>query len=92
MVPKQNRLVRAMTVNLSVKNVPEELAARIRKRAARNHRSLQGELLAILEASVAENTPLTPSEVLARIRLSGLETPPESAAFVREDRNARSRR
>lgn len=44
-----------MRVNLSVKNVPEALAARLRERAARNHRSLQGELMAILEA--AANDP-----------------------------------
>ncbi|HEX4943320.1 MAG TPA: Arc family DNA-binding protein [Usitatibacteraceae bacterium] len=44
-----------MTVNLSVKNVPEALAAMLRARAERNHRSLQGELMAILEA--AANDP-----------------------------------
>lgn len=37
-----------MPVNLSVKAVPDELAARLRERAAANHRSLQGELMAIL--------------------------------------------
>jgi antitoxin FitA len=41
----------AMAVSLSVKNVPEELAERLRRRAARNHRSLQRELLSILEAA-----------------------------------------
>jgi len=40
-----------MPVNLSVKNVPEALAAKLRERAERNHRSLQGELMAILEAA-----------------------------------------
>lgn len=40
-----------MVVNLSVKNVPEALAAKLRERAERNHRSLQGELMAILEAA-----------------------------------------
>ena len=43
-----------MAVNLSVKNVPDALAARLRARAERNHRSLQGELMAILEAAAAE--------------------------------------
>lgn len=38
-----------MTVNLSIKDVPDELAERLRQRAARNHRSLQGELMAIIE-------------------------------------------
>ena len=43
-----------MPVNLSVKNVPDELAARLRERAERNHRSLQGELMAILEGAAAD--------------------------------------
>jgi plasmid stability protein len=38
--------------NLSIKDVPEALAEQLRQRAARNHRSLQGELMAILEATV----------------------------------------
>ena len=43
-----------MSVNLSIKNVPETLAAKLRKRAERNHRSLQGELMAILENAATE--------------------------------------
>jgi len=39
--------------NLSIKSVPEALAESLRHRAARNHRSLQGELMAILEEAVA---------------------------------------
>ena len=46
-----------MSVNLSVKNVSEALAAKLRERAQRNHRSLQGELMAILEAA-ASSTPV----------------------------------
>jgi len=41
-----------MGVNLSIKNVPEELARQLRERARRHHRSLQGELMAILEEAV----------------------------------------
>ena len=37
--------------NLSIKDVPEALAERLRQRAAKNHRSLQGELMAIVEAA-----------------------------------------
>ena len=40
-----------MPINLSVKNVSEAIAAKLRARAERNHRSLQGELMAILEAA-----------------------------------------
>ena len=43
-----------MPVNLSVKNVSDTLAAKLRERAERNHRSLQGELMAILEAAASD--------------------------------------
>jgi len=42
--------------NLSIKDVPEAWAEALRQRAARNHRSLQGELMAILERAVADST------------------------------------
>ena len=44
-----------MSVNLSIKEVPDEIAERLRARAARNHRSLQGELMAIVEQAAAES-------------------------------------
>ena len=34
---------------LTIKDVPEPLAEQLRQRAARNHRSLQGELMSIIE-------------------------------------------
>lgn len=43
-----------MGVNLSIKSVPEEWAERLRLRAERNHRSLQGELMALLEQALNE--------------------------------------
>ncbi|HET8696263.1 MAG TPA: hypothetical protein VFO94_02180 [Gammaproteobacteria bacterium] len=46
-----------MPVNLSVKNVPDDLAERLRRRAASNRRSLQRELLGILEAAVGQRAP-----------------------------------
>lgn len=81
-----------MSVSLSVKDVPDHVAERLRRRAARNHRSLQGELLAILESCVAGEEPMTPEDVLAEVRRSGLRTPSESAALIRADRDARSGR
>lgn len=45
---------RIVGVNLSIKAVPEEWAERLRQRAERNHRSLQGELMALLEQAVNE--------------------------------------
>ena len=43
-----------MPVNLSIKNVPDALAAKLRERAERNHRSLQGEMMAILETVIED--------------------------------------
>ena len=77
-----------MSVNLSIKSVPRHLAEKLRKRAAKNHRSLQGELMAILEDSVAAEEVLTPMQFLTEIGKHGLNTPEESVKFVREDRNA----
>ena len=37
---------------LSIKNVPESLHERLKNRARRNHRSLNGELLVLLERAV----------------------------------------
>ena len=54
-----------MSVNLSIKGVPETLAEKLRLRAERNHRSLQGELMAIIERAALE-TPAAPSEVALR--------------------------
>lgn len=81
-----------MSVNLSIKNVPEQLAEQLRKRAARHHRSLQGELIAILEESLGNGGSLTPGELLLKIRTSGLKTPEEAARLVRRERDERSHR
>ena len=81
-----------MPVSFSTKDVPEELAEKLRRRAGLHHRSLQGELLSILEESVAEEHTLTPTELMGRLKAMGLETPSESAAVVREDRDVDRRR
>lgn len=78
-----------MPVNLSIKNAPDEVVERLRARAARHHRSLQGELLAIVEAAVSPARVLTPDDVLAEVRALGLATPSEAAAIVRAERERR---
>ena len=78
-----------MSINLSIKNVPDEIAKQLRRRAAKNHRSLQGELMSIIEEAVAKNETVTPSELLKEIQLMGLSTPSKSQDMVREDRDAR---
>jgi len=76
-----------MPVHLSIKNAPDHVVQKLRERAARHHRSLQGELLSIVEAAVAAAEPSTPLEVLAEVRKLGLNTPSDSAALVRADRD-----
>ena len=39
---------------LTIKDVPDAWAEALRQRAARNHRSLQGELMALVEKAVIE--------------------------------------
>jgi len=78
-----------MSVNLSIKNVPEPLAKKLRERAKRHHRSLQGELMALLEHSTAEEETITPMDLLARGGSMGLKTKSEAAAMVRTDRDGR---
>jgi len=48
--------------NLSIKDVPEELLLRLRERAARHHRSLQGELMALISEAVAADRRTGTSE------------------------------
>lgn len=43
--------------NLSIKDVPEAWAEALRQRASRSHRSLQGELMAIIERALQEDAP-----------------------------------
>jgi plasmid stability protein len=78
-------------VNLSIKGVPEEIVERLRTRALRHHRSLQGELMAIIEEAVNEPSKLTPMQVFAAVQRLGIGTPSEAVAMIREDRDALKR-
>ena len=77
-----------MTIDLSIKKVPEQVVERLRDRARRHHRSLQGELLVVLEESLSPRR-LTVDEAYERVRQSGLRTGGEAVRMVREDRDAR---
>ena len=77
-----------MDVSLSIKNVPGELADALRERAHRNHRSLQGELLHILETAVRPQ-PFQATALWRRIQGLHLATGDEATPFVREDRDTR---
>ncbi len=77
-----------MPVTLSIKSVPDDLAETLRARAKRNHRSIQGELMAILEEAVSER-PFQAQSLLARVRALGVRTPDEAASLVRAARDRR---
>jgi antitoxin FitA len=75
-------------MDLSVKGVPEEQVARLRERAKANHRSLQGELRALIEAaSNAGRRRLSVDEIAETVSQLGLTRRNEAARLVREDRD-----
>ena len=75
-------------MDLSIKGVPEEQVARLRDRAKANHRSLQGELRALIEeATWAVPRKLSIDEVATRARKLGLKRRDEAARLIREDRD-----
>lgn len=78
-----------MSVNLSTKNVPDRIAEQLKMHAAKNHRSLQGELMSIIETAVTSNETMAPAELLSEIRSLGISTPSASHDMVRDDRDAR---
>ncbi|HWK45464.1 MAG TPA: Arc family DNA-binding protein [Stellaceae bacterium] len=78
-----------MPVNLSIKNAPDEVVQRLRLRAERHHRSLQGELLAIIEDAVRSDRSMSITDLLAEVRRLGAHTPAEAADIVRADRDGR---
>lgn len=77
-----------MSINLSIKNVPDDLAERLRARAASNHRSLQGELMSILERELKRPQPADLMALYQRGQAAGLSTPSESVQMIREDRDS----
>ncbi|HEY4940082.1 MAG TPA: Arc family DNA-binding protein [Rhizomicrobium sp.] len=73
-----------MGVNLSVKNVPAEQVELLKQRAKRNHRSLQGELLAIIEKVTA---PKSIEELSDYVQTLDLTRKKEAVRMIREDRD-----
>jgi hypothetical protein len=61
----------------------------LKDQADRRHRLLQRERMHICEDEVGASPPLTPDEVLSKVRQLGLSTPPGAAATIRKDRDGR---
>lgn len=79
-----------MPVSLSIKNVSDELVERLRIRAKRNHRSVQGELLSILDETLKPRRGISIKELRRRVQALNLpEGGPTSREIIREERDAR---
>jgi antitoxin FitA len=76
-----------MPVNLSIKNAPDEIVEKLRKRAKKNHRSLQGEMMLILEEAANRDDKISIDEFVRRSHALGLTTPDEATQMIREDRD-----
>ncbi len=78
--------------NLSIKDVPEAVAEALRRRAARNHRSLQGELLRLVTLAALEDGAAGEADPLAAVAPG---EPPEGhktlERIVAEHRTRRTR-
>ena len=89
--------------NLSIKNVPEDIVQQLRMRASANHRSLQGELMALVCAAV-ESAPgttlpakqnigyMTVEEIAREIRAKHpgpVTDGPQAVDIIRAERDAR---
>ncbi|HMV38810.1 FitA-like ribbon-helix-helix domain-containing protein [Plasticicumulans sp.] len=82
-----------MSVTLMIPDVPDELARRLRARAAGNRRTLQAELLDIVETAVRAESRRTLQDLVTqgqRLGLSG--SPAESAGLIRDARDRDDRR
>ena len=80
-----------MGVNLSIKNVPAEKVEQLKQRAKRNHRSLQGELMAMIDTSLepAPKGAMTVRELSKYVQSLGLTRRSEAVRMIRQDRDSR---
>jgi plasmid stability protein len=78
----------AMPRNLSIRQVPDDVIRKLKRRAKKNRRSLQGEVISILEeAATGEKMGL--QTLYLKHRSSGPRTLGNSAEIIRELRDAR---
>ena len=76
--------------SLTIRNIPEAVLEGLRARANASKRSMQREILAILEGAAAEGVVrLDAPAVLERVRRLGLPVESEAARMVRADRDGR---
>ena len=75
-------------MDVSIKGVPENQVARLRERAKANHRSLQGELRALIDDAVGvEPRRSAIDEIVSKVEKLGLTQRDEAVRLIREDRD-----
>jgi antitoxin FitA len=104
MAPKWSCFGATHMPSLSIKNVPDYIVEKLRRRAESNHRSLQGELMALIQAAT-EGQPSVQAitrddvhgrqtiEQIAQAHRQRRKTPvrkgPTATEVIRADRDAR---
>jgi len=78
------------TASLTIRDIPRPVLERLKARAERHRRSMQGEILAILESAAVEGVSRrSVAETLEYVRSLGVRTPAESVDMIRADRDGR---
>ncbi len=78
------------TASLTIRDIPRPVLEQLKARADRHRRSMQGEVLAILESAAADPAPRrTVAEALAYVRALGVRTSADAAGMIRADRDGR---
>ena len=67
MKPLYNHLEKSMATNITVKNIPQDLYEKIKRRADLNHRSINREIIAIFE-EVLTVRRINPEDILVSVR------------------------
>jgi antitoxin FitA len=85
----QRQARKMATGSLTIRDIPRPVLAKLRALATENRRSMQGEILAILEAAAADTTRMSLTQLYQYGQSLGLKTPSDSARMIREDRDGR---
>lgn len=78
------------SASVTIRDIPRSVLDQLKARAERHRRSVQGEILAILEAAAADGMSRhRAADTLAYVRALGVRTPAEAANMIRADRDGR---
>ena len=78
------------TASLTIRDIPQPMLERLKARAERHRRSMQDEIVAILESAAVQGVSRrSVAETLEYVRSLGVRTPAESVDMIRADRDGR---